>query len=82
MSGKWSTDQENRSNFSSAFLKRKEEFYVYSNKYIEEAEKYAEKYFPKNPGVSSGLYLPISREGALKHLSEFVKKKLHCFAEF
>ncbi len=52
------------------------------NKYIEEAEYYVTKHFPKNYGNIENFNYPIDRKTALKWLKHFIKYKLKKFGPY
>lgn len=51
-------------------------------KYINEAKKYVEKYFPNNCGNTDNFYFPISHQSAKKWLTDFLKNKLKKFGKY
>lgn len=77
--GKWTYDKENRNKYPSDFKDKK--FASNKSKYVIEAKKYIDKYFPDNYGEYD-LYLPIDHKGAKIHLKNFIKNKLECFGPY
>lgn len=83
--GKWSFDAENRNPFQSTYVENfGAEMQTYDKldkQYIEEAKRYVARGFSQNPG-SSDLYMPISWDGAKKHLVRFVATRLANFGKY
>jgi len=77
--GKWTYDKENRLPFPKEFKKDVVEYN--DSKYIEDAKKYVDNHFPKNPGETN-LYLPIDHQGTKKYFEKFLKEKLDCFGPY
>jgi deoxyribodipyrimidine photolyase-related protein len=55
---------------------------AYSNKYIKEAVKYVEEYFPSHPGKSSGFIYPVTRRKARAWLYAFLADRLLYFGDY
>jgi len=77
---KWSFDTQNRLPFPKNFKNNYKPKFV-KNKYINEAIRYINKYFSKNPGETK-FYLPIDHQGAKKHFRLFLKNRLKCFGPY
>ena len=77
---KWSYDVENREKFPDGF---KQDFKVKNKntKAIKEEKKYIEKHFKNNFGESN-IYLPTNHKDSIKHLKQFIKKRLACFGPY
>lgn len=79
--GKWSYDSENRK----PFPKNQKDIFtpaIIKNKYIIEGEKYVEKNFSNNVGVSSGLFVPIDPKSAKLRLNNFINKRYQLFGPY
>ena len=78
---KLSLDHENRK----PFIKNQQDIFEpdnNKNKYVIEATKYVEKYFPKNFGSSENFFYPIDHEEAHEWLNNFIKKRFKLFGDY
>jgi deoxyribodipyrimidine photolyase-related protein len=79
--GKWSFDPENRKKIPKnldipAWPSPK------SNPFIEEAKKYVEKHFFRNPGNVKGFLYPVTHEASERWLKNFLREKLRFFGDY
>jgi len=79
--GKWSYDNLNRKSFSNKISPPKLPK-VYSNKYIDEAKIYTNKYFKNNYGSLDNFIYPISLTESRKWLKTFLENRLTCFGPY
>lgn len=83
--GRWTYDTENRERFPEEYEEDKKKNYKprerKGNKYIEEAKRYIEKEFKKNPGEKK-FYLPIDHKESERHLKKFIKERYNCFGPY
>ena len=79
--GKWSFDPENRQRIPKRLsipAKPSPE----SNRFIEEAKRYVEKHFPKNPGSVDDFFYPVTHEASEHWLKDFLREKLKFFGDY
>lgn len=79
--GKWSFDPENRKKIPKGVqipAKPSPE----SNPFIEEAKKYIEKHFPRNPGNAENFFYPVTHEESERWLKGFLRERLHYFGDY
>jgi deoxyribodipyrimidine photolyase-related protein len=79
--GKWSFDAENRKRLPKDHVLPTFEVYG-SNKYVEEARHYVEKYFPNNPGLTQEFCWATNHEEAESWLHEFIDQRLEEFGPY
>jgi deoxyribodipyrimidine photolyase-related protein len=79
--GKWSFDPENRRKIPKSL-----DIPVWpipkSNPFIEEAKKYVEKHFPRNPGNAENFFYPVTHEESERWLKNFLREKLKFFGDY
>ena len=79
--GKWTFDTENRNKIPKGATIP--EYNIPSfNAYTKEATEYIEKHFSKNPGSSFPFYYPITHEGALLQLNDFLKERFENYGKY
>ncbi len=81
LGGKWTFDQQNRKKLPRN-INLPTQLQFNSNKYIEEAKSYVNKYFPDNPGDVDNFNYAVTREDALKILDYFFECKIHNFGPY
>lgn len=79
--GKWSFDPENRKKIPKGLDIPKRPFSK-SNPFIEEAKKYVEKHFPRNPGNAEDFFYPVIHEESERWLKNFLREKLKFFGDY
>ncbi len=78
---KWSFDTENRLPLPKNHIVKEQVSKSKSNKYVIEAIKYVNKYFPDNYGNINLIY-PIDNKGAKSWLMKFLKERLKLFGKY
>ena len=79
--GKWTYDSENRKKIPKD-LKIPKIPIIKRSEFLEEALKYVEEKFPKNPGVIGNFIFPITHEDAKFWLSRFLKERFKLFGPY
>jgi deoxyribodipyrimidine photolyase-related protein len=79
--GKWSFDPENRKKMPKG-LDIPAWPSPESNPFIEEAKRYVEKHFPRNPGNVENFFYPVTHEESERWLKGFLREKLHFFGDY
>ena len=79
--GKWSFDPENRRKIPK-HVKIPAKESPQSNRFIEEAKKYVEKHFPRNPGSVEDFFYPVTHEDSEWWLKNFLREKLRLFGDY
>ena len=79
--GKWSFDPENRKKIPKG-LDIPACPSTKSNPFIEEAKKYVEKNFPRNPGNVEDFFYPVTYEDSERWLKSFLREKLNYFGDY
>lgn len=79
--GKWSFDAENRKKLPRN-IKLPNAPQTNENSFVNEAIKYVEQYFPKNPGQTEHFFFPVSHEGVRTWLDAFLNEKFSLFGTY
>lgn len=80
LGGVWSFDKENRKKLPKGHICPS--ISTCENKYIEEARKYVEKNFPRNPGDGDNFIYPVTFGDARRWLNEFIEDRLPLFGDY
>lgn len=81
MGGKWSFDEENRKKLPKSQSVPEPPADV-PNRFVEEAQSYVARNFPKALGRSDGFAYPVDRVGARKWLQGFLTERFHLFGDY
>ena len=79
--GKWSYDKQNRLKYPDD-IKIPPLPKIKSNKYINEAKEYINKYFPNNYGSLDYFIYPIDNKSSISWLKNFLSKRLKLFGKY
>lgn len=76
-----SYDTENRGTFTEQTVPPMD-YEIYENKYLKKAIQWVDTHYPKNPGSTDSMWLPIMRSGANHQLKSFLKTHLKHFGKY
>ncbi len=79
--GKWSFDEENRKKIPKN-IQLPEKFRNSKSIYIKEITSFINDNFPEHPGKISEVWMPLTRQEALKNLDNFVSLKFENFGSY
>ena len=79
--GKWSFDEENRKKIPKN-IQLPEEFKKSKSKYIKEISTFIINNFSEHPGEISEVWMPLTRQEALKNLDNFLNIKFNNFGSY
>ena len=79
--GKWSFDEENRKKIPKN-IQLPEKFRNSKSIYIKEITSFINDNFPEHPGKISKVWMPLTRQEALKNLDNFVSLKFENFGSY
>ena len=79
--GRWAFDQQNRKKIPKN-IDLPKHLELNTNKYIEEAKSYVQKYFSDNPGDINDFNYAVTRDDALKILDYFFEYKIQNFGTY
>ena len=79
--GKWSFDEENRKKIPKN-LQLPEKFRNSKSKYVKEITSLIDENFSEHPGIISEVWMPLTRQEALKNLDNFISQKFENFGSY
>jgi len=79
--GKWSFDEENRKKIPKN-IQLPEKFKNSKSKYLKEITSFINDNFSEHPGQISEVWMPLTREEALKNLDNFINLKFENFGSY
>jgi deoxyribodipyrimidine photolyase-related protein len=79
--GKWSFDEENRKKISKN-IQLPEKFKNSKSKYVKEITSLINDNFSEHPGAISEVWMPLTRQQALKNLDNFISQKFENFGSY
>jgi deoxyribodipyrimidine photolyase-related protein len=79
--GKWSFDEENRKKIPKN-IQLPEKFKNSKSKYVKEITSLINDNFSEHPGAISEVWMPLTRQQALKNLDNFISQKFENFGSY
>ena len=79
--GKWSFDEENRKKIPKN-IQLPEKFKNSKSKYVKEITSLIKDNFSEHPGTISEVWMPLTRQEALKNLDNFISQKFENFGSY
>ena len=81
LGGKWSFDEDNRKKIPKN-IQLPEKFKISKSKYIKEIKDFIYENFSEHPGELTEIWMPLTRQEAIKNLDNFIKFKFKNFGSY